>query len=109
MNAGRVPTGPDAKTSCLVPEMKRFYAAIPQASVILVPPIHSRKKAQIVDAQIFVYDVVQYSRAFTASGLIGRTPHPNGLLTLSVPALTARSNEIRRLREGLSDHPRSLA
>jgi len=55
---GRVPTGPIAKTSLLVPEMKRFYAAIPKL-VILVPPIPQSKEATIVDAQILVYDVVQ--------------------------------------------------
>src|SRR5467141_1469602 len=55
---GRVPTGPIAKTSLLVPEMKRFYAAIPKL-VILVPPIPQAKEATIVDAQILVYDVVQ--------------------------------------------------
>jgi len=42
---GRVPTGPIAKTSLLVPEMKRFYAAIPKL-VILVPPIPQSKKPQ---------------------------------------------------------------
>lgn len=55
---GRVPTGPIAKTSLLVPEMNRFYAAIPK-HVILVPPIPQSKEATIVDAQILVYDVIQ--------------------------------------------------
>src|ERR1700694_95773 len=35
---GRAATGPIAKTTLLVPELKRFYAAIPKL-VILVPPI----------------------------------------------------------------------
>jgi DNA-binding beta-propeller fold protein YncE len=55
---GRVPTGPIAKTSLLVPEMKRFYAAIPK-HVILVPPIPQSKEATVVDAQILVYEIVQ--------------------------------------------------
>ena len=55
---GRVPTGPIAKTSLLVPEMNRFYAAIPK-HVILVPPIPQSKEATIVDAQILVYEIVK--------------------------------------------------
>jgi DNA-binding beta-propeller fold protein YncE len=55
---GRVPTGPIAKTSLLVPEMKRFYAAIPK-HVILVPPIPQSKEATIEDATIKVYEIVQ--------------------------------------------------
>lgn len=54
---GRVPTGPIAKTSLLVPEMNRFYAAIPK-HVILVPPIPQSKEATIQDAQILVYEIV---------------------------------------------------
>ncbi|MCU1239459.1 MAG: hypothetical protein JWO71_185 [Candidatus Acidoferrum typicum] len=55
---GRVPTGPIAKTSLLVPEMNRFYAAIPK-HVILVPPIPQSKEATIEDAKILVYEIVQ--------------------------------------------------
>jgi DNA-binding beta-propeller fold protein YncE len=54
---GRVPTGPIAKTSLLVPEMNRFYAAIPK-HVILVPPIPQSKEVTIEDAKILVYDIV---------------------------------------------------
>jgi hypothetical protein len=54
---GRVPTGPIAKTSLLVPELKRFYAAIPK-HVILVPPIPQSKEATIEDATIKVYEIV---------------------------------------------------
>ena len=54
---GRVPTGPIAKTSLLVPEMNRFYAAIPK-NVILVPPIPQAKEATVNDAQILVYEIV---------------------------------------------------
>jgi DNA-binding beta-propeller fold protein YncE len=55
---GRVPTGPIAKTSLLVPEMNRFYAAIPK-HIILVPPIPQSKEATIEDAKILVYEIVQ--------------------------------------------------
>lgn len=55
---GRVPTGPIAKTSLLVPEMKRFYAAIPK-HIILVPPIPQSKEATIEDAKILVYEIVE--------------------------------------------------
>jgi DNA-binding beta-propeller fold protein YncE len=55
---GKVPTGPIAKTSLLVPEMKRFYAAIPK-HIILVPPIPQAKEATVVDAKILVYEIVQ--------------------------------------------------
>jgi len=55
---GKVPTGPIAKTSLLVPEMKRFYAAIPK-HIILVPPIPQSKEATVVDAKILVYEIVQ--------------------------------------------------
>jgi DNA-binding beta-propeller fold protein YncE len=54
---GRVATGPIAKTSLLVPDMKRFYAAIPK-HVILVPPIPQSKEATIEDATIKVYEVM---------------------------------------------------
>ncbi len=54
---GRVATGPIAKTTLLVPELKRFYAAVPKL-VILVPPIPQSKEATIEEAKILVYDVV---------------------------------------------------
>jgi hypothetical protein len=54
---GNVPTGPIAKTTLLVPELKRFYAAVPK-HIILVPPIPQSKEATIVEAKILVYDVV---------------------------------------------------
>ncbi len=54
---GRVATGPIAKTTLLVPELKRFYAAIPKL-VILVPPIPQSKEATIEEAKILVYDVI---------------------------------------------------
>jgi len=53
---GRAATGPIAKTTLLVPELKRFYAAIPKL-VILVPPIPQSKEATIEDAKILVYEV----------------------------------------------------
>lgn len=54
---GLVATGPIAKTSLLVPELKRFYAAVPK-HVILVPPIPQSKEATIVDAKILVFEVM---------------------------------------------------
>jgi DNA-binding beta-propeller fold protein YncE len=55
---GKVATGPIAKTSLLVPELRRFYAAIPKL-VILVPPIPQSKEATIEDAKIMVYEVLR--------------------------------------------------
>jgi hypothetical protein len=54
---GLVPTGAIAKTSLLVPELKRFYVAVPK-HVILTPPIPEAKEATIEEAQIFVYQVI---------------------------------------------------
>lgn len=54
---GNVPTGPIAKTSLFVPEMKRFYSAVPK-HVILVPPIPQEKEATVVDAKILVFEVL---------------------------------------------------
>jgi len=54
---GLVPSGAIAKTSLLVPEMKRFYAAVPK-HVILIPPIPESKEAIIEDARILVYEVL---------------------------------------------------
>ncbi|GAC1678017.1 MAG: hypothetical protein PVS2B2_14870 [Candidatus Acidiferrum sp.] len=53
---GRVATGPLAKTTLLVPELGRFYAAVPKL-VILVPPIPQSKEATIEDAKILVFDI----------------------------------------------------
>ncbi|GAC1432082.1 MAG: hypothetical protein NVSMB58_13070 [Terriglobales bacterium] len=55
---GLVPTGPIAKTSLLVPELNRFYVAVPK-HVILTPPIPQSKEATIEDAKIMVYEVLQ--------------------------------------------------
>jgi DNA-binding beta-propeller fold protein YncE len=52
-----VPTGPIAKTSLFVPELKRFYSAVPK-HIILVPPIPQEKEATIVDAQVLVFEVL---------------------------------------------------
>ena len=54
---GLVATGPLAKTSLLVPQLRRFYAAVPK-HVILVPPVPQSKEATIIDAKILVYDVM---------------------------------------------------
>ncbi len=54
---GLVATGPIAKTSLLVPQLKRFYAAVPK-HIILVPPVPQSKEATIVDAKIMVYEVM---------------------------------------------------
>lgn len=54
---GNVPTGPIAKTSLFVPEMKRFYSAVPK-HVILVPPIPAEKEKTVVDAKILVFEVL---------------------------------------------------
>jgi len=53
---GVVPTGAIAKTSILVPELKRFYAIVPK-HVILTPPIPESTEAAIEDAKILVYEV----------------------------------------------------
>ena len=53
---GTVPTGAIAKTSLLVPELKRFYAIIPK-HIILTPPIPESKEATIEDAKVLVYEI----------------------------------------------------
>ena len=53
---GIVPTGAIAKTSILVPELKRFYSIVPK-HVILTPPIPESKEATIEDAKVLVYEV----------------------------------------------------
>ena len=55
---GLVPTGAIAKTSLLVPELKRFFVAVPK-HIILTPPIPESKEATIEDARTLVYEVVQ--------------------------------------------------
>jgi DNA-binding beta-propeller fold protein YncE len=54
---GKAPTGWIAKTSLLVPELKRFYAAVPK-HIILTPPIPPEKEAAVEDAKIVVFEVV---------------------------------------------------
>lgn len=54
---GKVATGAIAKTSLLVPELSRFYSAVPK-HVILTPPIPQAKEATIEDARINVYEVL---------------------------------------------------
>jgi hypothetical protein len=46
-----------AKTSLLVPELSRFYSAVPK-HVILTPPVPQAKEAIIEDAKINVYEVL---------------------------------------------------
>jgi DNA-binding beta-propeller fold protein YncE len=54
---GKVATGAIAKTSLLVPELSRFYSAVPK-HVILTPPIPQAKEATIEDARINVYELL---------------------------------------------------
>jgi DNA-binding beta-propeller fold protein YncE len=54
---GKAPTGAIAKTSLLVPELKRFYVAVPK-HVILTPPIPESKEATIEEAKIMVFEVL---------------------------------------------------
>lgn len=54
---GKVETGAIAKTSLLVPELSRFYSAIPK-HIILTPPIPQTKEATIEDARINVYEIL---------------------------------------------------
>ena len=53
---GKVPTGAIAKTSLLVPELKRFYVGVPK-HVILTPPIPQSKEETVEDAKILVFEV----------------------------------------------------
>jgi hypothetical protein len=53
---GKAPTGWIAKTSLLVPELKRFYAAVPK-HIILTPPIPQEKEAAVEDAKILVFEL----------------------------------------------------
>ena len=54
---GKVPTGAIAKTSLLVPELNRFYSAVPK-HIILTPPVPQAKEATIEDAHINVYEIL---------------------------------------------------
>jgi hypothetical protein len=54
---GKVPTGALAKTALLVPELKRFYVAVPK-HIILTPPIPQSQEATIEEAKLLVFDVV---------------------------------------------------
>jgi DNA-binding beta-propeller fold protein YncE len=54
---GMAPTGAIAKTSLFVPELKRFYVAVPK-HVILTPPIPQSKEATIEEAKILVFEVL---------------------------------------------------
>lgn len=54
---GKVPTGALAKTALLVPELKRFYVAVPK-HIILTPPIPQSREATIEEAKLLVFDVV---------------------------------------------------
>ena len=55
---GKAATGAIAKTALLVPELKRFYVAVPR-HIILTPPIPQSKEASIEDAKILIYEVLQ--------------------------------------------------
>lgn len=52
-----VPTSPIAKTSLLVPELKRFYVIVPK-HIVLTPPVPQDKEATIEDARIMVFEVL---------------------------------------------------
>ncbi len=54
---GKAPTGAIAKTSLLVPELNRFYSAVPK-HIIITPPVPQTKEATIEDAHINVYEVL---------------------------------------------------
>ena len=52
-----IPTSPIAKTSLLVPALKRFYVIVPK-HIILTPPIPQDKEATIEDAKVMVFEVL---------------------------------------------------
>lgn len=54
---GKAPTGAIAKTSLLVPELNRFYSAVPK-HIILTPPVPQAKEATIEDAHINIYEIL---------------------------------------------------
>jgi hypothetical protein len=51
-----IPTSPIAKTSLLVPELKRFYVIVPK-HIVLTPPIPAQNEATVEDARVLVFDV----------------------------------------------------
>jgi DNA-binding beta-propeller fold protein YncE len=52
-----VPTSPIAKTSILVPELKRFYVIVPK-HVVLTPPVPQEKEVTIEEAKVLVFEVL---------------------------------------------------
>jgi DNA-binding beta-propeller fold protein YncE len=52
-----VPTSPIAKTSILVPELKRFYVIVPK-HIVLTPPVPQDKEATVEEARILVFEVM---------------------------------------------------
>ena len=55
---GRAATGAIAKTALLVPELHRFYAAVPK-HLIITPPVPQAKEVSIEDAKIMVFEVMK--------------------------------------------------
>jgi DNA-binding beta-propeller fold protein YncE len=53
---GLVPTSVIAKTSILVPELKRFYAIVPK-HIVLTPPVPESAEKAVEDARVLVYEV----------------------------------------------------
>lgn len=53
---GLVPSSVIAKTSILVPELKRFYVIVPK-HVILTPPVPESTEAAVEDAKVLVYEI----------------------------------------------------
>jgi DNA-binding beta-propeller fold protein YncE len=54
---GKAETGALAKTSLLVPQMNRFYSAVPK-HIVLTPPVPQAKEAFIEDARINEYEIL---------------------------------------------------
>ena len=53
----KVPTGALAKTALLVPELKRFYVAVPK-HVVLTPPIPQAQEQIVEESKLMVFDVL---------------------------------------------------
>jgi hypothetical protein len=53
---GLVPSSVIAKTSILVPELKRFYVIAPK-HVVLTPPVPASQEQAVEDAKVLVYEV----------------------------------------------------
>jgi len=51
-----VPTSPIAKTSILVPELKRFYVIVPK-HVVLTPPVPQEKEVTVEEAKVLVFEI----------------------------------------------------